>query len=369
MKKYLPARAMLAATLVSALMLSGCSNSESDSTAEKTSAAANAANTSQAPTPLAANSNAAASAKLPTTFDLQAHRGGRGEWTENSRTSFENVKNVGVTTIELDILVSEDGVPVVWHDEDIQAEKCADTAPATPQDPEFPYVGKLIKDLSWAQLQTLDCNKALEKFPEAKHEQGTKLIQLSELYDIYAGTDAYFNVEAKVAVEKPGTNKPNPEIVSAMLGAINASGMADRTTIQSFDWSIFPLFREQAPEIPLALLWDETTWKSGSAWTGSVDYDAVKGDVIAAAKQLDVQILSPGFAVPYDAAAGDKDYHPVATPEFMRKAHEAGLRVIPWTINDEATMREQIDAGVDGIITDYPSKLKKILDEKGVEYK
>lgn len=66
----------------------------------------------------------------------------------------------------------------------------------------------------------------------------------------------------------------------------------------------------------------------------------------------------------YGQTPRDDDYHPVATPELISKAHKAGMAVVPWTVNDEDTMREQIAAGVDGLITDYPSKGQAVLQEK-----
>lgn len=122
----------------------------------------------------AANTNPAAAERLPQVdFDLQSHRGGRGEWTEESAAAFRNSLALGVTTLELDVVVSEDDVPVVWHDPEIQDDKCTDTAPATEGDPEYPYVGKLVKDLNFEQLQTLRCDLVLDGFPDAEPIEDT----------------------------------------------------------------------------------------------------------------------------------------------------------------------------------------------------
>jgi hypothetical protein len=74
-------------------------------------------------------------------FDLQAHRGGRGETTEESLRAFGKALELGVDTLEMDIVLSRDGQPMVWHDPVIQADKCADTASVFPGDPQFPFVG------------------------------------------------------------------------------------------------------------------------------------------------------------------------------------------------------------------------------------
>ena len=90
-------------------------------------------------------------------FDLQSHRGGRGEWTEESLAAFANSLKLGVTTLELDTHLTSDGKVIVWHDDTIQADKCVDTAPAAPGDAAFPYVGDRVAELSLAQVKTLDC--------------------------------------------------------------------------------------------------------------------------------------------------------------------------------------------------------------------
>src|ERR1700732_1938949 len=76
-------------------------------------------------------------AAQPPEFDLQAHRGGRGETTEESLRAFAKALELGVSTLELDIVLTEDGQPMVWHDPTIDAEKCADTGPAFAGDPQY----------------------------------------------------------------------------------------------------------------------------------------------------------------------------------------------------------------------------------------
>lgn len=376
---------VIAALGASAIALAGCSqaddaadaaNNAADSASEAVESATEAATTGKeekltfekqqvADLDVQANPVLAAAAKLPQGFDLQSHRFGRGEWIESSREGLENSLEMGVTTLEFDIELSADGVPVVWHDTSIDAEKCQDTKPVTEDDPQFPYVGKLLHDLTFEQLSTLNCNKNLDDFPDAAPQDDNRLLQLSEVFEIAADyPDVHFNIETKLEPEHREQTASPQEFVDAIMDEVENADVADRTMIQSFDWASLPLVRERDAEIPLVLLWDETTWKSGSAWIGDVDYDAVDGDIVEAAKQLGVQVLSPGHAVPYGQTPRDDDYHPVATPELISKAHKAGMAVVPWTVNDEDTMREQIAAGVDGLITDYPSKGQAVLQEK-----
>ncbi len=289
-------------------------------------------------------------------FDLEAHRGGRGEFTEESATAFTHALDLNVSTLELDVVVAEDGTPVVWHDPSVQAEKCSDTAPATPNDPEFPYVGKLVHELNWQQLQTLDCGKKLADFPNAQPVPGNKMLQLKDVFALAAnhpnGRDVHFNIETKLEAEKRADSATPQQFLDAILPVIHSSGADNRSVIQSFDWRSLELMRDQAPQIPTVLLWDDTTWKPGSVWTGSVNFDATQGDITRAAKQVGASILSPDFAL--------------VSAESVSHAHAAGLTVVPWTVNESADITSMIDAGVDGIITDYPTRALEILNGRGV---
>jgi glycerophosphoryl diester phosphodiesterase len=90
-------------------------------------------------------------------LDIQAHRGGLGLRPESSLAAFTNALQLGVTTLELDVQITEDGQAVVTHDRQTNPVICWDTGPAVPGDPEFPYVGKLVKNLTATQLSMLDC--------------------------------------------------------------------------------------------------------------------------------------------------------------------------------------------------------------------
>jgi glycerophosphoryl diester phosphodiesterase len=288
-------------------------------------------------------SQVAPSDNLPSTFDLQAHRGGRGEHTEESRAAFGHVLDLGVTTLELDVHLSKDGVPVVWHDASVQADKCTGG-----------YVGEDVHDLTWDQLQTLNCNLPLADYPEAVHAADNRMLQLADVFDIAArDPQVYFNIETKIEAEAPERSAPAADYVDAVLDAAEDAGTTDRIMVQSFDWSSLPLVRERAPQVPLVALWDETTWTADSPYLGPVEYG--DGDVLAAARQLGVEVLSPGFGA--------------VDPAFVARARDAGFRVVPWTVNETADMERFLDAGVDGIITDYPTRLAEILDARGTAYR
>ncbi|MET0704829.1 MAG: glycerophosphodiester phosphodiesterase family protein [Mycobacterium sp.] len=303
----------------------------------------------------------------PGTFDLQAHRGGRGETTEESLPAFAKSLELGVSTLELDIVLSKDGQPMVWHDPVIQADKCTDTAPLFPGDPQYPYVGKLVVELSSQQLHTLNCGKLLAAYPDAEVIAGNKIATLPE---VFALADSYhanvrYNIETKVEADKPEKSAPPQQFVDVILAAVRAAGKVDDVEIQSFDWTTLPMVRRQEPTIPLVALWDDTTWVPGSPWLNGID-PAVVGDPITGAVLVGANILSPGYSVPNGQTPQDPGFALVADAAFIEHAHALGLKVIPWTIDDAGAMNAQIDAGADGIITDYPSLLRQVMAGRGM---
>lgn len=294
----------------------------------------------------------AAAAQLPA-FDLQAHRGGRGETTEESLRAFAKSVELGVSTVELDIVLTKDGQPMVWHDPKIQSDKCNDTGPASPGDPQYPYVGKLVHDLTLAQIRTLDCGKRLSDFPRAEVVQSNKIATLP---DVFAVTDSYradirYDVETKVEADEPADSASPQQSVDVILAAIRAAGKINNVEIESFDWRTLPMVHQAEPSIPLVALWDETKWTPGSPWLAGIN-PAVVGDPLVGARMVGASIASPDYKQA-DAA-------------FIDRAHAMGLKVIPWTVDDADTMRAEIAGGVDGMITDFPTLLRSVMAQLGM---
>ena len=294
-------------------------------------------------------------------FDLQSHRGGRGENTEESLAAFAHSLELGVTTLELDTHLTEDGKVIVWHDDVIQPEKCADTDAASYGDPEYPYVGDRVAELSLAQVKTLDCGyQQLPGYPEQEVAEGNRIAELRDVYELadrYGAGSVRFNVETKVEDGLAG----GPESVAlteAVVNEVRASGAGSRTTIQSFDWSTLNLVREIAPELTLVAL-AETAVELGvgqpgaAPQLGGIDIDDFGGSVPRAAAAQGYDVVSPVFST--------------VTAEMVAEAGELGLAVIPWTVNEPADMNRLIDLGVDGLITDYPTRLRTVMAERGLD--
>ncbi|MFF2556232.1 glycerophosphodiester phosphodiesterase [Nocardia sp. NPDC058058] len=305
-------------------------------------------------------------------FDLQAHRGGRGMTIEESLPGFAKAIELGVSTLELDIVLSKDKVPFVWHDPKILPEKCTDTGPAFLDDLQFPYVGKLVHDLTSTQIEKLDCGKKLAGYPEAQELPGNKIARLPQVFDLVKSYPSAFdalryNIETKLEAEHPEQSATPAEFVDVILGAIEGAGATSKVEIQSFDWRSLPLVKAKRASIPTVALYDSTTFTADSPWLSPISYKDHPDDPLAAIKALGADISSPSYLNPADSTAkpGDANFTLTTTEAYVARAHALGLKVIPWTVNDKEVIGLVLDQGVDGLITDYPNRAREVMTEKG----
>jgi glycerophosphoryl diester phosphodiesterase len=307
------------------------------------------------------------------TFDLQAHRGGLGLVVESTLPAFANALEIGVSTLELDIQITEDGQAVVTHDRRISDRKCADTAPAFPDDPEFPYVGKYINTLTLEQIRTMDCgSRTLAEFPGQRAVPGARMVLLREVFDLVKQHRAHqvmLNIETKVEAGAPHETAPREQFVQVTRREIARAGMRRQVTVQSFDWGALMRMRELEPRIPIVALTNRDFLQTGqpgaSPWLGGIDIDDFGGDPLRAVKSFGADAFSPVHGFPQGGKVTDPGYQPYVTEQMVEQAHSLGIKVIPWTIDDEPTMNKLIDDGVDGIITDYPDRLRQVMAERG----
>ncbi|WP_231929611.1 glycerophosphodiester phosphodiesterase family protein [Micromonospora inositola] len=307
------------------------------------------------------------------TFDLQAHRGGLGLRVESTLASFGNALQLGVSTLELDVQITSDGQAVVTHDRKVSGAKCVDTAPVTPGDPKFPYVGKYVNTLTLAQVRTLDCgSKTLPDKPGQLAAPGARMPLLREVFALvkrYRANDVKLNVETKVEAGAPTETAPREQFVQVTAREIRDAGMVKQVTVQSFDWGSLIRMRQVEPRLPLVALTNYDFLQVGqpgaSPWLGGLDIDDFGGDPIAAIRSFGASAFSPVHGFPQDGKVTDPGYRPYVTKEMVAHAHRNGIKVIPWTVDDVPTMAKLIDDGVDGLITDYPDRLRGLLAERG----
>jgi glycerophosphoryl diester phosphodiesterase len=256
--------------------------------------------------------------------------------------------------------------------------KCQDTAPAQPGDPEVPYVGKFINTLTLAQVRTLDCGTRRPPDPRtdpylptlvmAPGERMPTLPRVLEFVKRYGRRDLKLNIETKVEACAPHETAPREQFVQVVARELRRARMLDRVTIQSFDWGALMRMGEVEPRLPLVALvvpnFLEVGQPGSSPWLGGIDIDDFGADVVAAVKSFGADAISPLHGEPQSGAVYWPDYRPFTTRELVDRAHAAGLKVIPWTVNDRPTMEKLIDDGVDGLITDFPDRLRQVLADR-----
>ncbi|MGC0328542.1 glycerophosphoryl diester phosphodiesterase [Streptomyces sp. SAI-170] len=310
-----------------------------------------------------------------THFDLQAHRGGIGMTTESSLEGFAKALRLGVSTLELDTQITRDRRVVVTHDRQVSAAKCRDTAPVVPGDPLYPYVGKYIKDLTLAQIRTMDCGyQQLPGFPEQEQVRGLRMVELKDVLGLvkrYKARQVTLNVETKVEAGAPEQTAPRELFVRRVYEEIHASGIEDQVTVQSFDWGALKAMHELAPRWPLVALTNYDFLQVGkpgrSPWLGGIDADDYDGDFVRAAATIPgLRALSPNYGFPQNGKIGDPGFRLYPDRTMITEAHARGLKVVPWTCDHPATVEALIDLGVDGIITNYPNRVRQIMAERGM---
>jgi glycerophosphoryl diester phosphodiesterase len=292
-------------------------------------------------------------------FDLQGHRGARGLAPENTIEGFRTALSIGVTTLELDLAMTKDGTLVVHHDTRLNPELTRG-----PDGAFLPRHGPAIHSLTLEQVRRHDVGRLKPgstlavRFPEQRPHDGARIPMLADVFALLRRSGAEhirLNIETKLTPSS-ALDTPEPEVfANAVAAAVLDAGLADRVSVQSFDWRVLLALRRVAPEIARICLTserpDHDTIARGrpgpSSWTAGLDVDDVDGSVPRLVAAAGCSVWSPAF----------QDL----TSERLAQATALGLRVIPWTVNERSQMERLIAMGVAGIITDYPNRLRDVL--------
>ncbi len=298
-----------------------------------------------------------------TGFDMQAHRGGRGLWPENTLVSFGNALRLGTATLEMDAAVTADGVVVIAHDPALNPDITRDAAGQFLKER-----GPLIKTLTLAQVQAYDVGRLNpahpygRDFPAQQPHDGARIPTLDAVFKLVGSLGAnevQFNIETKINPNTPDESLAPEPFVDALLAVIREHGMLPRVMIQSFDWRTLELLHRKAPGLRTVYLSIQSdsfhnlrdgTWNAGHKLADHGG--SVPRLVRASAGQAPGVIWSP--------------FHRNLTPEWVKEAQALGLKVIPWTVNQPADMDGLMGWGVDGIISDYPDRLREVMATRGV---
>lgn len=291
-------------------------------------------------------------------FDVQGHRGARGLAPENTIAGFERALAIGVSTLELDVVLSADGVPVISHDTAANPDLTRDARGQWLQARGQPFHRlPLAEIVAWDVGRINPASRYARDFPEQVARDGQGIPTLAALFDRVRQLGARhvrFNIELKIHPGRPAESPDPQTFVRAVLDVIASHGMTQRVSLQSFDWRIQKQARQLAPALPLSYLSAQLprfNTLAGGEWTAGLrlaDFEDAPAMVAAAGGR----IWSPHFS--------DLDQR------LLQRAREFDLRVVPWTVNELQDMARLIDWGVDGIITDYPDRLRTVMERRGM---
>ena len=264
----------------------------------------------------------------PQSFDWQGHRGGRGERPENTISAFQYALQMGMNTLEMDVVISADSAVIVSHEPFFNEDICSPISDSVNNIYQLPY----------DEIRQVDCGS--NKHPDFPHQQNEVAIK-PLLKDVLEASESYaselgrkkpfYNIEIKSRTEWDGTFHPEvSEYVDLVMQVIGTSSIDDRFSIQSFDKRTLRYLNKVYPEVDLVLLVeDESSLENHLDEMGFIP-----------------QVFSP--------------YYKLVDEVLVGQVHKKGMKLIPWTVNEIADMEALLEMGVDGIITDYPSRVKSL---------
>lgn len=264
-------------------------------------------------------------------LDLQGHRGCRGLMPENTIPAMLQAIDLGVTTLEMDVVISKDGKVVLSHDPYFNELYTLTPEGKTLKAEEAKAI--LIYHLDYDSIRRYDVGlKPHPLYPKQQKMAVHKplleqVIDSCEAYAKSKGKAVWYNVEIKSVagfdeVRHPGVAR----FAQLVTDVIRSRKVMERTTIQSFDVRPLQYLHQSQPDVRLSYL--------------------VEGEKKPLQTYLDTLGFTPQYLSPH---------YKLLSGELVRQAHQKGILVLPWTINQLPDMQAAISMGVDGIISDYPN--------------
>ena len=301
----------------------------------------------------------------PNHIKIYGHRGARGDLPENTLESFKYLFDNNINAYETDILVTKDLIPVITHDFRLD--------PSFTKDEDGNWIKDeniKIFDLKYDEISKFDVgslNKLTRygrRFVNQKSLENQKIPKLSELLELSSknlSQDLLINLEIKSTPDEKNLTPDPQDLVQIVLNEINNSNLKDKIIISSFDWRILREVKKQSPEIPRAYLTFQQekgmkikkTIYSKSPWIDHIPLTIVY-DLPKIIKELGGSAWHP--------------YYKDINKKAVKDAHDNNLPVNVWTVNDEDDMLKMIEYGVDGIMTDYPLRLKNLCEKRSINW-
>lgn len=282
---------------------------------------------------------------------ISGHRGARGLAPENTLEGFAVAFALGVDSVELDVALTADGVPVVVHDPALNGDIVRG-----PDGRWLGAAGPLVRDLPRAALHRYDVGRLrpgsayAAPFPGQAARDGARIPALVDVLALARPTAVLVDIEIKTLPDRPELTAAPERMVDAVLGAVAAAGMAGRVVLRSFDWRALHHARRVAPAVPRAYITGEAMAARAALWWGGADPARHGGSVpatIAAASATPGTLWAPAYRS--------------VTPALLAEAAALGLVVMPWTVNEVADMARLVAWGVPAICTDFPDRLRAVL--------
>lgn len=269
-------------------------------------------------------------------FDVQGHRGCRGLMPENTIPAMLKAIDLGVTTLEMDVVITKDNKVVVshepWFESDITTK------------PDGTFINSSqamqynIYQMTYDSVKKYDVGmKPHPRFPKQEKMKAIKPL-LSDLFDSVTEfmktrkrPFPFYNIEIKSLPAGDGRFHPAPaELAELLIAVIKEKGVEDRVIIQSFDSRALKYMHEKYPSIKTSMLIEDSDVN---------DFDG----------QLNRLGYTPEYYSPNQTLVDEK---------LVKQCHDKGMKIIPWTVNDPKQIKKLKKMGVDGIITDYPDLFK-----------
>jgi len=262
---------------------------------------------------------------LPSGFDIEGHRGCRGLLPENTIPAFQKALELGVTTLEMDLVISKDRQVVVSHEPYFNHE--ITTTPDKKHLNSEEEKKHNIFNLTYNEIQQYDVGlKIHPRFPSQKKIAASKPL-FQNVIDLAEKTNPFiqYNVEIKSTPE--GDDKFHPEVGAfseLVCQMILHNKIEKRTIVQSFDLRALQYIKQKYPQIQLSLLIENEL---------SPEFN------------LNILGFTPDVYSP--------DFH-LVNQQLIELGKSVQMKIIPWTVNSANQIKKLIDLGVDGVITDYP---------------
>lgn len=285
--------------------------------------------------------------------EIHGHRGARARRPENTLPGLAYALAGGVDVLEFDVTLTADYALILSHDLTVNATTVRGG-----------FAGAPWRSLTLAQVATLEAGY---RSPPAPFEDTfvpvpeTGVPTLDQVCRMITESGADHVTLAVELKTNPGWDSGDvARLTRLAVDILLRYGLASRSRILAFNWQVLLTARTEAAEIPRVALLDPTTWVPGSPWLAGLDPARFGADETGLAG-------GPGGAAAAGsvAAAWLSPWDAMCGPDLIAAAHDRGLSVVPWTVNEPGRMAELIADGVDAIVTDDPAVLRAELGQVG----